>query len=75
VADIISPNMPNLKPINKLVTKARSLRDHHRERHAPSGFAFALADGPFFARTLLNRNTAGTHRKHKNASAFSRRLY
>src|SRR5678815_625042 len=36
--------MPNIKPINKLVTKARNLRDHHRERHTPSGFAFALAD-------------------------------
>ena len=36
--------MPNIKPINKLVLKARSLRDHHRERHRPSGFAFALAD-------------------------------
>ncbi len=36
--------MPNIKPINKLVAKARHLRDHHRERHTPSGFAFALAD-------------------------------
>ena len=36
--------MPNIKPINKLVTKARSLRERHRERHTPSGFAFALAD-------------------------------
>ena len=36
--------MPNIKPLNKLVTKARDLRDHHRERHRPSGFAFALAD-------------------------------
>ena len=36
--------MPNIKPINKLVTKARHIREHHRERHAPSGFAFALAD-------------------------------
>ena len=36
--------MPKIKPIDKLVTKARNLRDHHRERHAPSGFAFALAD-------------------------------
>jgi len=36
--------MPKIKPIDKLVTKARSLRDHHRERHTPSGFAFALAD-------------------------------
>lgn len=36
--------MPNIKPLRKLVTKARSLRDDHRARHAPSGFAFALAD-------------------------------
>ena len=36
--------MPKIKPIDKLVIKARSLRDHHRERHTPSGFAFALAD-------------------------------
>jgi len=33
--------MPNIK---KLVTKAKDLRDHHRARHTPSGFAFALAD-------------------------------
>jgi hypothetical protein len=31
---------------------------------------FALADGPFFARTRLNRNTAGTHRKHKKRQRF-----
>ena len=36
--------MPNIKPLKKLVTKARDLRDHHRERHTPSGFEFALAD-------------------------------
>jgi hypothetical protein len=36
--------MPRLKPLNKLVTKARDLREHHRELHRPSGFAFALAD-------------------------------
>ena len=36
--------MPNIKPLQKLVTKARDLRDHHRARHTPSGFAFALAD-------------------------------
>lgn len=36
--------MPNLKPLTKLVTKARDLREHHRERNRPSGFAFALAD-------------------------------
>lgn len=36
--------MPNIKPLRKLVTKARTLRDHHVERHRPSGFGFALAD-------------------------------
>jgi hypothetical protein len=36
--------MPKIKPIDTLVSKARNLRDHHRERHTPSGFAFALAD-------------------------------
>jgi hypothetical protein len=36
--------MPNLKPLTKLVTKARDFRQHHRERKRPSGFAFALAD-------------------------------
>jgi hypothetical protein len=38
------PAMPNIKPLRKLVTKARTIRDDHRARHAPSGFAFALAD-------------------------------
>jgi hypothetical protein len=36
--------MPNIKPLRKLVIRARQVREHHRERHAPSGFAFALAD-------------------------------
>ena len=36
--------MPNIKPLRKLVTKAKTIRDHHRARHTPSGFAFALAD-------------------------------
>lgn len=36
--------MPNIKPLNKLVTKARDLREQHKERHRPSGYAFALAD-------------------------------
>ena len=36
--------MPNIKPLNKLVTKARDLREQHRQRHTPSGFGFALAD-------------------------------
>jgi hypothetical protein len=33
-----------LKPLKKLVNKARDLRDSHKERHRPSGFGFALAD-------------------------------
>jgi hypothetical protein len=36
--------MPRLKPLDKLVNKARRLRDHHQERHRPTGFGFALAD-------------------------------
>src|ERR1044072_10038860 len=36
--------MPNIKPLPNLVTKARTIRDDHRARHAPIGFAFALAD-------------------------------
>ncbi|HKR60670.1 MAG TPA: GNAT family N-acetyltransferase [Pyrinomonadaceae bacterium] len=36
--------MPRIKPLNKLVNKARDLRDTHKERHRPSGFGFALAD-------------------------------
>ncbi|HYP53214.1 MAG TPA: GNAT family N-acetyltransferase [Pyrinomonadaceae bacterium] len=36
--------MPNIKPLNKLVNKARDLRDSHRARHRPTGFGFALAD-------------------------------
>jgi hypothetical protein len=36
--------MPNLKPLKKLATKARDLRNHHKERHTPSGFTFAVAD-------------------------------
>ncbi len=36
--------MPKIKPLNKLVNKARDLRAGHKERHRPSGFGFALAD-------------------------------
>ncbi len=36
--------MPSIKPLKKLVNKARDLRDGHRERHRPTGFGFALAD-------------------------------
>ena len=36
--------MPRIKPLNKLVDKARDLRAGHKERHRPTGFGFALAD-------------------------------
>jgi hypothetical protein len=36
--------MLKIKPLDKLVNKARDLRDSHKERHRPSGFGFALAD-------------------------------
>lgn len=36
--------MPNIKPLKKLVNKARDLRESHKERHRPTGFGFALAD-------------------------------
>lgn len=36
--------MPNIRPLKKLVSKARDLRDSHHERHRPTGFGFALAD-------------------------------
>ena len=36
--------MPNIKPLKKMVSKARDLRASHNERHCPTGFGFALAD-------------------------------
>ncbi|MEK6333408.1 MAG: GNAT family N-acetyltransferase [Acidobacteriota bacterium] len=36
--------MPSIKPLRKLVSKARDLRESHSQRHRPSGFGFALAD-------------------------------
>ena len=36
--------MPSIKPLRKLVDKARDMRDSHRARHRPTGFGFALAD-------------------------------
>ncbi|HEX4946206.1 MAG TPA: GNAT family N-acetyltransferase [Blastocatellia bacterium] len=36
--------MSSLKPIKKLVHKAKAIHERHRERHRPSGFGFALAD-------------------------------
>ena len=33
--------MPKIKPLSKLVNKARDLRDGHQVRHRPSGFGFA----------------------------------
>lgn len=36
--------MPRIPPLDKLVNKARRIREDHKERHRPSGFGFALAD-------------------------------
>jgi hypothetical protein len=36
--------MPSIKPIKKLVRKARDFGARHQERHRPTGFGFALAD-------------------------------
>lgn len=36
--------MPSIRPLKELVSKARSLREGHRERHRPTGFGFALSD-------------------------------
>lgn len=36
--------MPSIKPLKGLVSKARTLREGHRERHRPTGFGFALSD-------------------------------
>lgn len=36
--------MPDIKPLKKLVGKARDLREGHRARHRPTGFGFAFAD-------------------------------
>jgi hypothetical protein len=36
--------MPSIKPLKKLVKKARDLRAGHQLRHRPTGFGFALAD-------------------------------
>ena len=36
--------MPKIKPLIKIVDKARNLRDTHKERHRPTGFGFAFSD-------------------------------
>ena len=36
--------MQGIKPLEKLVSRARDLREGHRARHRPTGFGFALAD-------------------------------
>jgi hypothetical protein len=36
--------MSGIKPLKKLVSRARDLRDGHRARHSPTGFGFAFAD-------------------------------
>src|SRR5262245_33795699 len=61
--------MPNLKPLKKIVSKARDLRDQHEERHRPSGFGFALADSiEYFDPEHWDRLTA-------NDSLFFSRRY
>lgn len=61
--------MPTIKPLNRLVKKARTIRDHHRERHRPSGFAFALADSvDYLDKTDWDNVTA-------NSSLFLSRRY
>ena len=44
LATDVTPLMPKIKPLNKLVNKARDLRAGHKERHRPTGLGFALAD-------------------------------
>lgn len=36
--------MPGIRPLKKLVSRARDLREGHRARHRPTGFGFAFAD-------------------------------
>src|SRR5215213_234908 len=36
--------MSGIKPLKKLVSRARDLRDGHRARHRPTGYGFAFAD-------------------------------
>jgi predicted N-acyltransferase len=36
--------MISLKPLKKIVGKAKRIHEEHRERHRPSGFGFALSD-------------------------------
>src|ERR1044072_1658942 len=36
--------MRKIKPLRRLVSKARDLREQHEDRHRPTGFGFALAD-------------------------------
>src|SRR5215468_9057576 len=44
--DLVTKKIPisRIKPLQKLVSKARDLRNAHEERHRPTGFGFALAD-------------------------------
>src|SRR6185436_15357161 len=61
--------MVNLKPIKKIVGKARRIHDEHRERHRPSGFGFALSDSiDYLSATQWDAVTA-------NASVFLSRDY
>jgi predicted N-acyltransferase len=60
--------MPNIRQLGKLVNKARTLKQHHKERHSPSGFAFALADSvDYLDKTDWDKITA------HNSLFFSRR--
>ena len=36
--------MASIKPLKKLISKARDVRESHSERHRPTGLGFALAD-------------------------------
>jgi predicted N-acyltransferase len=36
--------MPSIKPLKKIIEKARDIRESHQERHRPTGFGFALSD-------------------------------
>lgn len=53
--------MPTIKPLKKLVNKARNLRDSHKERHRSTGFGFALADSiDYLDAAHWNAVTAGS---------------
>jgi len=60
--------MPRIRPLKKLVSKARDLHATHQERHRPTGFGFALADSvEYLDRAVWDAVTA------QNSLFFSRR--